>query len=901
MSGILRTVGQITIGAAAFALGGPLAFAGVNLAFGILFPPKQNTAQAKPQNLDLNLSDPDGPMPCFWGTVGGVGGNYVTVAKDKDGKPSGVLTVKKTKSEGGKGGKGSQKVTTYKYYLIAEMAIGYAGDGGPLFVDKLEWVDGDGTTVLWDRFAEDDDKRGMTLTPEYSDNGTLISESGKSSKGDIVFYLGTEEQQPCAFLEQYWGVGELSPHRGIAKIGFNRVEMSGGQPTIKTTVRCATTHRRDIIVQRFQQVRIPKSRMRIDQVRGDVLGAAVSGKQPARQLCEQLASRVFTAFAFNNGRIEDFYKLNVKKWTLDETELGAHEIDGQSETPGRVKLTLKGEDDFYSQVEATFLDVDNSYEENTGTATRHDSKNSNPNSVSIPEVARMADIVPWCQSSLDEDSVSDHTLAISLLPGRCNLALGNVLTVPIRKSDNTTEPRDYLISELQLQPSGIIDITGTPYSSLVYVQGAVNNPGAPGDGVRALTAPIPFVAQPPALSDEQLGNIMLDDPGVLVAATVDDGEWGNGVVFDFNNNGKNLTSLAFPATMGYITEDFDLGQLYDYDTTRTLDITMYGDGVLQTADIADVRAGANILLFETGRVISFTTATQTGLRDYQISGIKDGRFGSDVVTSYATVSGAGTSSYDGIYIKTGYYNNKPYYLAPGKGYLFYNTRGTDGWWINDVLGGTSASYYKNGNTLLPPSSGWVRGDASNPAPTFALTSATPSGTKVLLLHNHEGNMEGSVVWVKSTFSSLNKNITSAFFPSGRDEAALTSTEQYNFTAENLRDPAPVAVKLVRGGDGSATLTGRLRTRIMDDGSWNTSSPGTMTDANQGKYGISVNFSDGIKIIRKDFTSTDVEFSIAVGASTLASMFGTLPTTLSGDVFMINSLVGDGRPRAFTEE
>ena len=238
---------------------------------------------------------------------------------------------------------------------------------------------------------------------------------------------------------------------------------------------------------------------------------------------------------------------------------------------------------------------------------------------------------------------------------------------------------------------------------------------------------------------------------------------------------------------------------------------MYGDGVLQTADLADVRAGANVLLFETGRVISFTTATQTGTNTYQIAGIKDGRFGSDAGASAATAA---------------------------------------------------------------------------------------SGTKVLLLHNHDGDIEGSVALVRSAFSYLNQSITSAFWPSGRDEIALTSTETYTFTAENLRPLAPVDVQLTRGGDSSATLTGRLRTRIVDDGAWNTSSPGTMTDIDGGVYKISVKLNNGTTIVRKDFTSSTVRFSLAMSAADLTTWFGSLPGTLTGAVFMTNNTVGDGRPRAF---
>jgi hypothetical protein len=904
MSGTLRSVAQLAVGVAAFALApvgyGALAFAGANLAFSLLFPPKAQGGQAKPQNLDLNLSDPDGPIAAFWGTMGGVGGNYTCVAKDSKGNAAGVLTTKKTSSSGGKGG-GGQSTTEYHYYLVAEMAIGVAGDGGALYVDKLEMEDGDGNTVLFDRFATTTEARGMTLTPEYSTAGTLISESGTSKKGKIEFHLGTEEQQACSFLEEYWGVGNVCPLRGLAKVGFNRLEITS-QPTFKFTVRCVTTNRQQIIIKRLQDTGIPKSRMYIQQVRGDVLGAAANGVNPARTLCEQLAARVFCAFSFNNARLEDFSKENVKTYTIESTDLGARDIDSSGSNDQQddtLAFQMKSDDDFYSSVEASFIDVDNLYTQNTGVASRHTAKNANPNTLQLPEAARIADIVPWCAASLDEDSAADRTVKFALLPGFCEMTTGNVVSVPVRRNDGSEPLEDYLITELNVLPSGVLQYTGTPYVPEVYDQPAYNTAGDAGDVATVPTAPISFISTPPALDSSQL-----DAAGILVAATVDSGEWGNnGTIFDFGGTGLILTTLQHPATMGYITEDFAIGNMYDYDTTKTLNITMYGDGVLQTADEADVRAGANVLLFEDGRVISFITATQTGAQQYQISGIKDGRAGSDYSSEFPVygVAGSGDVSYIMDYPQQGYYNSKPYFVSANNKYLFYNS-GHSQWWINDVLGGSSASYYNNSTASTPPLTSWIVGNKTGPAPMITLKlPGALSGAKVLLLRNHDTITEGSVEWVQTAAKYYNQRISSQFYPVGHQgDSNLLTTVSSVCSASNLKSPAPVNVKLVRGGDNSATITGRLRTRINDDGAWNTASPGTMTDEYNGVFGVSVKLTDGSKVARWNFTTATVGFSVTISAAQIIAAFGSSTVTLSGDVFMTNHTIGDGRPRGVTE-
>jgi hypothetical protein len=91
----------------------------------------------------------------------------------------------------------------------------------------------------------------------------------------------------------------------------------------------------------------------------------------------------------------------------------------------------------------------------------------------------------------------------------------------------------------------------------------------------------------------------------------------------------------YRAVMGELQEDFTPGLPIDgYDAGKSATLIVYS-GALASADPLAVRAGANTLVFETGVVITFTTATAGAVDPttkgtiYTVSTIKSGRFCSD--------------------------------------------------------------------------------------------------------------------------------------------------------------------------------------------------------------------------------------------------------------------------------
>jgi|GEM_PF-4610263 len=470
MSGVVRTIAGFAVGAIGFALGGPLGFAAATLAFGVVFPAKQQGFKADNARLEINTSEYDGPIPTFFGVMGGVGGNIINVAKDKDGKPAGVIVKTKKKKVGGKGG-GGQEVEEEQYFLIASYAIGIAGDNGPLYVDEILVEDASGLQVWWRRGDEDDDQ---TVTEEY-DGGVLICEHVEENNRKLELHLGTERQKPSAALEEFWGEGNVCPHRGVALVVINRGRIRS-QPTLKFKVRSATTGRREIITKRLQDCGIPDARLNLDQIEGEVEGAAVMGREPARDFCEKLASRVMCGFAFFNAQLNDYSKFNPKIWTLADADLAAREGGqardhggrGSNEIHNKTPFELKGEEEFQSEVSASFYDVDHNYEQNTAIAPRLSARHSNPQGYDLPEAARLGDTVAWAKMMLDEDWAADRTIETKLLPAHSQMVPGNVMRVPHRTTNGSLIAHDYLITEEGIEPTGLLTFRGVPWRSGQY-------------------------------------------------------------------------------------------------------------------------------------------------------------------------------------------------------------------------------------------------------------------------------------------------------------------------------------------------------------------------------------------------------------------------------------------------
>ena len=160
-------------------------------------------------------------------------------------------------------------------------------------------------------------------------------------------------------------------------------------------------------------------------------------------------------------------------------------------------------------------------------------------------------------------------------------------------------------------------------------------------------APVVFAGECPAPSSS---TEWFSKPGFIVAlARLPGDDWDSCVVNvdrqKDDGSWKEIKEFTVSDTglVGELTASFTpAAPEAGYDATAELNCKVF-EGALHNAEPDAVRDGANLLLFETGLLVSYVTATQTGTVDelpyYTLSTLKSGRFGSDDLNEGALPAG----------------------------------------------------------------------------------------------------------------------------------------------------------------------------------------------------------------------------------------------------------------------
>ncbi len=201
-----QLVTTVVGGIAGFAIGGPFG-AQVGMMLGgmigaTLFGPTVHGPRLN--DLKVSASTYGVAIPEIYGTVR-VGGNLIWT--------SGIRETKKTS----RAGKGGPKQTTYSY--DATFAMGLCK--GPIDGILRIWAD---SKLIYDVSG------GATRRPTTQDVFTtifisLLTPKKKSKRIRVRVYNGTEEQLPDSLIEAKEGVGNVSGHRGLAYVVFERLAL----------------------------------------------------------------------------------------------------------------------------------------------------------------------------------------------------------------------------------------------------------------------------------------------------------------------------------------------------------------------------------------------------------------------------------------------------------------------------------------------------------------------------------------------------------------------------------------------------------------------------------------------------------------------------------------------------
>jgi hypothetical protein len=203
-----QLVTTIAGGVIGFAIGGPFG-AQVGMMLGgmigaTLFGPTVHGPRLN--DLKVTASTYGVPIPEIYGTVR-VGGNLIWT--------SGIRETKKSSRPG----KGGPKQVTYTY--DATFAMGLCK--GPIDEVLRIWAD---SKLIYDSTT------GATRQPASSSDSvfttilvTVLTAKKKKKNINVRVYRGTEEQLPDSLIEAKEGVGNVSAHRGMAYVVFERLQL----------------------------------------------------------------------------------------------------------------------------------------------------------------------------------------------------------------------------------------------------------------------------------------------------------------------------------------------------------------------------------------------------------------------------------------------------------------------------------------------------------------------------------------------------------------------------------------------------------------------------------------------------------------------------------------------------
>lgn len=208
-----RSLGRIGLTVIGGIVGGAFGMPGVGAAIGgmlggLIFPEKiPGVSGPRLGDQQLTTSTEGTAIPLVYGRHV-VSGNIIWAAPLEE--------VQNTEEQGGKGGP-SQKVTTFTYFLSHAVAL---CEGVITGVPRI-WENG---KLIYDRRSQQDGESATDYAARLAASDELDEQ--------MTIYLGSETQMPDSLIESVEGVGEVSAHRGLAYVVFERRDVtdSGGRP-----------------------------------------------------------------------------------------------------------------------------------------------------------------------------------------------------------------------------------------------------------------------------------------------------------------------------------------------------------------------------------------------------------------------------------------------------------------------------------------------------------------------------------------------------------------------------------------------------------------------------------------------------------------------------------------------
>jgi hypothetical protein len=536
--------------------------------------------------------------------------------------------------EGGGIGKGAPAQTEWKYSTSSYVLLG----GGSM--TQLE-------RIRLNEKVEYDYNNGNEKPYAFTKQGNLATGAWKWVKegdGKVRIYPGTLGQPVDSFIESIKGVGQWTNYPNLRAVMYedcNLDDYGGRLPNGTYDCYNAQTNLAAICseitsLRGYSESEVDFYELQNDSIaQSDDEGYVLASRRAASAALDELGYLFNFTLRERNGVLEAIKRGRVAVAVLKGRDILAR-ADNEESAP--LVETLADEEDVANVEEITFSDAGR--EGNPGMRraiypgardiSAPGARGGRRTQTSVTFKMRGGRALRAAQIHLGEKWAARETYPLSLSPRFVAMCGGDVIQI-----ETPDGPREVILPLIGFPFFGALSATAPVQDRILYQL------GTPLDGGDSTSSPLPSTPETPigfavdcvALDSDSPD--MSAKPNVLLAATqLESNRWAGSecnveVARDGGWKKDYDVTLGTRATMGYLRSAWTPSVPESGETTGNAipGRMYYGD--LHSASSALAHNGANVLVFETGLVVSFRTATAGAGTDFDVDGLRCGIYGSD--------------------------------------------------------------------------------------------------------------------------------------------------------------------------------------------------------------------------------------------------------------------------------
>jgi hypothetical protein len=566
-----------------------------------------------------------------------------------------IRLVTEEREEGGKGGP-SIPVKDHHYYVDIAVSVGR----GPLGLMKI-WA---GSDLIYDESSTAATGGYSASYPQdpydpyyppntNSDDADVVQRQNVrfnlflgvltvnvATGAAIRFYEGNETQTPDSLIQAdvdgRLGSGSTPAYRGQAYVVLENFEITkyGSIPNFTFLVYNKKLQSLKAIGEDYlTRVGTPASDMALAPVDHlNVRGYVMAQRQSARAVLETLGRLYNAEFTEANGKWYAVETGSQAAHAIATADFGATEGEaGGEEPPPLVETQIVNDTDIPRQIDLRYFDPARDHQPSTQPASRFVTQSRKQETIEVPCTLTAAEARRIAFRELYQGWLERKVYSFTLPYTYAYLKPTDVVTFAY-------QGRDYRIRLLEIQGG----VPGVLRCSGVEDEPSLARQSAGGGGAAGFTAAtvgvtvdsIMALMDIPLLRDKddsQPGFYAALSPTRILSTLTK--RWPSASLYRDRGAGYELVAtFKGRAVMGAAVGVLASGPTTVWDNTGTVQVDLY-DGALESADAADVLAGANAALLG-NEIIQFQAATQVGgyQNRWQLSGLLRGRKGTESYT-----------------------------------------------------------------------------------------------------------------------------------------------------------------------------------------------------------------------------------------------------------------------------